>query len=48
LGCPGNSGSDSSFRVFKSVTGYLSETVKVLKKENLDKINSKKVEISGN
>jgi hypothetical protein len=48
LGCPGNSDSDSSCKVFKSVTGYLSETVKVLRKENLNKLYSKKVEISEN
>jgi len=44
-GCPGDSEKDSSFKVFKSVTGYLSETVKALEKEELIKLYSKKVDI---
>ncbi len=43
FGCPGKSESDSSYKVFKSVTGYLSETVKALEKENLIKLYSKKI-----
>jgi hypothetical protein len=46
FGYPGNSESDSSCKVFKSVTGYLSETVKALSEENLNKLYSKKVEIT--
>jgi hypothetical protein len=46
FGCPGDSESDSSVKVFKSVTGYLSETVKALEKENLIKLYSNKEDIS--
>ena len=45
-GCPGNSKSDSSFKVFKSVKGYLSETVKALEKEDLLKLHTKEEDIS--
>jgi hypothetical protein len=46
FGSPGDTERDSSFKVFKSVTGYLSETVKALEKENLIKLYSKKKDIS--
>ena len=44
FGCPGDSQSDSSFKAFKSVTGYLYETVKALEKENLIKLYYKKID----
>jgi len=46
FGCPGDSESDSSFKVFKSVTCYLFETIKALEKENLIKLYSSKEDIS--
>ena len=44
-GCPGNSDSDSSFKVFKSFTGYFYEKMKSIKKENRARLYSKKVDI---
>jgi hypothetical protein len=41
-GCPEDSKNKSSFKVFKSVTGYLFETIKALEKENRFKFYSKK------
>ncbi len=40
-GWPGDTGKDSSFKVFKGVTGYLSETVKALEKEELIRLYNK-------
>jgi len=44
-GCPGDSKDKSGFRVFKSFTSYFYEKMKAIKKENRDKLYSKKVGI---
>jgi len=42
-GCPDDSKDKSGLRVFKSFTGYFYEKMKAMKKENRDKLYSKKV-----
>jgi hypothetical protein len=44
-GCPDDSKEKSGFRSFKSFIGYFYEKMKAIKKENRDKLYSKKVGI---